>query len=202
MIVARFKEDDAWTKEITFPILIYNKHYAEYASLPNVGREANTYLHFIINNYEFLPELMLFCQGDPFQHSKMFVEKVHAVPQSFLGFLDFSDKVCVCDGSGGPHAGNHLPLSQFYTDVFGRPPLERYHFGPGAQFAVSRDRVLAHPLEFWVKLYMQTIDSNPGYLFGHIAERLWTYYFTPTETHHLYPLECDEKAILLSDTSQ
>lgn len=41
----------------------------EYHSLPNVGREGDTYLHHIITNYHKLADYTIFSQGDPFPHS-------------------------------------------------------------------------------------------------------------------------------------
>ena len=42
--------------------------------LPNKGREADTYLNYIIDNYENLADKNIFAQGDPFHHSPDFLE--------------------------------------------------------------------------------------------------------------------------------
>ena len=38
-------------------------------SIENVGREGETYLQYIINNYDSLPEHIWFIQANPFEHS-------------------------------------------------------------------------------------------------------------------------------------
>ena len=76
IICSRFNEDIHWTKPFIKNLLVYNKgleniNYipkSNILNLPNCGREGGSYLHFIINNYDSLPEHMLFIQGHPFDH--------------------------------------------------------------------------------------------------------------------------------------
>ena len=65
MVVSRFKEEVDWTKDYS-SVLIYNKGKdieIDCEILPNVGREAHTYLHHIVNKYENLAEVTCFFQG-------------------------------------------------------------------------------------------------------------------------------------------
>ena len=76
IICSRFNEDIQWTKPFVESLLVYNKgldtiNYipkSNIIKLPNYGREGGSYLHFIINNYDSLPDYMLFLQGNPFDH--------------------------------------------------------------------------------------------------------------------------------------
>lgn len=43
------------------------------SNIPNIGREADTYLEHIINHYDDLADMTIFCQGDPFPHSPDFL---------------------------------------------------------------------------------------------------------------------------------
>ena len=73
VVVARYKEDISWLKEINHKIIVYNKGpdcNFPCISLPNIGREAQTYLFHIIENYNKLPEWTILCQGHPFDHCK------------------------------------------------------------------------------------------------------------------------------------
>lgn len=47
--------------------------------VPNVGREGETFLRHIVENWAELPERLWFCQGDPFEHSPDFVGLVGAL---------------------------------------------------------------------------------------------------------------------------
>jgi hypothetical protein len=54
----------------------YKSNFSKYVvydkskDIPNVGREAETYLRYIIENYNCLPEYVAFLQGHPFDHLK------------------------------------------------------------------------------------------------------------------------------------
>ena len=87
LVVARYHEDLAWLKDVpsNFDIIVYNKDVTREANIPhdraitiiprdNVGREADTYLTYIIDHYDTLPETIVFCQGDPFPHSPHFID--------------------------------------------------------------------------------------------------------------------------------
>mgnify|MGYP000642643650 CR=1 FL=1 len=74
IIISRYNEDLSWVKQMVnedIEIFIYNKGpkiIEEYSpkvkisDLENVGRESHTYLHHIINNYDELPEKIIFTQ--------------------------------------------------------------------------------------------------------------------------------------------
>lgn len=76
VVVARYNEDLSWILK-EFPndkVTIYNKGKDDLnlpsnyhiIKLPNIGREAHTYIYHIINNYSHLSKRVLFLQGDPF----------------------------------------------------------------------------------------------------------------------------------------
>lgn len=81
VVVARYNEDVSWLKK-EFPnekITIYNKGEDNLTPEPNwtviklsenLGREGDTYLRHIINNYNNLADRTLFLQGYPFDHDK------------------------------------------------------------------------------------------------------------------------------------
>ena len=78
LVISRFKENIDWSTRYTGLRTVYNKgapvsavtrrrlfaDYGEvYADLPNVGREAHTYLTYIIDHYDSLPGYVGFSQG-------------------------------------------------------------------------------------------------------------------------------------------
>ena len=88
MVIARYKENINWILElleedyIDIDIIIINKgpnnininnNRVQIIDSKNIGREGETYLNYIINNYDNLPEKLFFCQGDPFEHSPTFL---------------------------------------------------------------------------------------------------------------------------------
>ncbi len=77
LVVARFQEDISWTTRFNGRVIVYNKgnHISadvDVRPLPNVGREAHTYLHHILENWDSLADVTIFTQGDPIEHSPDF----------------------------------------------------------------------------------------------------------------------------------
>lgn len=83
-IISRYNEDLSWIKIHDYIVnnsIIYNKgeklidfnNVINISNNPEHGREADTYLKFIIDNYYQLPEYTFFIQGYPFDHSPEFI---------------------------------------------------------------------------------------------------------------------------------
>ena len=72
IVIARYNEDISWLDNYK-NVLIYNKGEKieskhQIVELPNIGREAHTILHHIVNNYENLADITVFLPGNPFDH--------------------------------------------------------------------------------------------------------------------------------------
>ena len=72
IVVAKYKEDITWLAHMKLKnVIIYDKSGDPIpGAIPrkNVGREAETIFHYILENYYNLPEYVIFLQGDPFGH--------------------------------------------------------------------------------------------------------------------------------------
>ena len=70
-VIAHIREDTSWLAPVANHCHIYHKgnqviphfEYRQWETLPNVGREGHTYLHHIINNYDYLADITVFLQG-------------------------------------------------------------------------------------------------------------------------------------------
>ena len=82
IIISRFNENIDWTYTL-HKALIYNKgdndinSHFPVISIPNIGREGHTYLYYIIEHYNSLPDYMIFSQANPFEHSPDFITLVN-----------------------------------------------------------------------------------------------------------------------------
>ena len=91
IVVARYNENLDWLKKIKkskdLKITVYNKGLDDidvpFIKIPNVGRESQTYLEHIINNYDNLADQTIFCQGDPIFHSPGFIELINKHRKKF-----------------------------------------------------------------------------------------------------------------------
>jgi hypothetical protein len=155
LVIARYKENLSWLKDIptNFNTFIYNKddsipptrvftrngwinkgaipspinapQNASIINLPNIGREADTYLTHIINNYDNLADITIFCQGSPFDHSPDILKLF----QYNNLFLDVQ------------------PLTDRYLDIANMPPASILK--NNTEDFINDARVAVHPISFF-----------------------------------------------------
>lgn len=175
IIVARYNENIEWTKQ--YPnVIIYNKgneldnSYNE-VCLNNVGREGHTYYKYIYDNYENLTDYTIFLQGTPFDHSPNIISNLNKYINNKELNIDFeflSEQI--------HHSSLDLECSKYWQcknihrnweRVFGVNIGNRECiFGAGAQFIVSKNKILKNTKEFYkniVKMLEYDIDPLEGY---------------------------------------
>ncbi|SNR92828.1 Protein of unknown function [Humidesulfovibrio mexicanus] len=212
VVVARYREDTAWLAELGLPGVLYDKGPEPPAALapgirrealPNVGREAHTYLTHIIAHYDALPRWTAFVQGDPFAHltppeeprlppAALRARLLDLVAQDrpFCGLAWFRLR---CDALGRPHDladpakqgrwegwGKDIPVGRVFEALFGLPsPAQFIARAPTGNMLVRRDRILARPPEFYQRaLSLVLADPHDAENTGHALERLWQAVFS------------------------
>lgn len=217
LVVARYREDLSWLRELALPARVYNKGPEPDASigpaalppgvtvtaLPNVGREAHTYLTHIVARYDALPEWTAFLQGNPFAHLappedpavtpgqlRARLLELMAAGKPFAGLAWFRLR---CDGLGRPHDladpakegrwlgwGKDIPVAAVFEKLFGqRAPREFIARAPTGNMLVRRDRILARPQDFYRRaLDLVLADPEDAENTGHAFERLWQAVFS------------------------
>jgi len=153
IIVARYNEDISWTNEFE-NVLIYNKgtplNLPNEIILPNVGREPHTYYKYIYDNYDNLDDYVVFLQGNPFDHSPNIIDNLKNLPN--LNFHFLSEHILSCSLSGCIHHPG-LPLIPVYRRIFNKRLIRnRFTFGAGAQFMVSKEQILKRPRDFYLNI--------------------------------------------------
>lgn len=161
IVVARYNENIEWTKQFS-NVIIYNKgiplqNSYEQIFLNNVGREPHTYYKHIFDNYNNLAEYTIFLQGNPFDHSPNLISNLNNYINNKELNIDFeflSEWIISCNIKGCIHHPG-LPLIETYEKIFNEKiPNENINFlfGAGAQFIVSRERILQRPKEFYLNI--------------------------------------------------
>lgn len=177
LVVARYNEDIEWSKQFE-NVIIYNKgaelkNGQKEVLLNNVGREGHTYYKHICDNYDNLADYTIFLQGNPFDHSRNIINNMNGFVNSLDKGSDFtymSDHIIQSNLSGcWCHKG--LPLIETYERLFGeRKSNMEITFGAGAQFIVSKKRILCRPKSFYAKIVEMLQDEvNP--IEGFVIER-------------------------------
>lgn len=177
VVVARYLEDIYWLTDINskFRIYLYNKgDYTAwpYISLPNIGREAHTYLHHIVYNYDCLDDHTIFIQANPFDHgvSFCFLNGLD-LTQSFIPFI--CPDYLKCDARGSPHWDYDLVN---FCEKYDIPYEIPFVFIQGAQFCVHKDLIRKRDKSFYINLLecLNDVKSDEAYA----LERVWQYIFT------------------------
>lgn len=172
IVVAHYQEDLAWlTRFSSLKCVVYTKGRTtppKAIRLPNVGREAHTYLHHIIENYDDLEDVTVFLQGNPHEHVERLFEKICSLNEG-MSYLDLGDDILVEDGIGVPPQRG-LPLARFFELLFERPAPAYFSCRAGACFAVARETIRRRPREFYERALRLVLTESLG---PWSIERLW-----------------------------
>ncbi len=180
LVVARYLESAGWLRRVqALHPVVYQKGPKVNAGpetrshpLPNIGREAHTYLHHIIQRYDNLASTTIFLQGNPFDHCPDILNKLSGLEPGCL-FRHFSDHLLVEDSTGNPsHPG--VPFAEFYRELLGNSVPDYLVCRTAACFSADAATIRSRPLEFYEKALRLTTENELG---AHAMERLWQFIF-------------------------
>lgn len=164
IVVAKYREDTTWAEKYSEVVIIEKG-----VDMANYGREASSYLYYIIRNYNNLSDYTIFCQGNPFDHCQEFLEEINDYEHSYR---ELGTWFTECEGDGRPqHQG--LKVSEASQEYLG-VTLDSYGFVAGAQFIVSKENILKHPQSFYEELLKYCSDDEKA---PWVLERLWRLIF-------------------------
>ncbi len=195
LVVAHYVEDLAWLRKrpANLRVTVYDKSNQPTSEaglndvsrrlLPNVGREAHTYLHHILSRYDSLAEWTIFCQGKPFDHAFDFKKTLRDFSNRSMAFnpsgFHWLGHLLDTDDNRGNRLfrpwsknedGRGLDMVGFHRAVFGTDGPETYTFVLGAQFAVHRNVIQQRSLSFYEQALAVSIEFPDA---AHCYERSW-----------------------------
>lgn len=196
LVVARHQEDVGWltqAEQLGYDVFVYDKGGDPAAArpLPNVGREADTYLAHVEAEYDRLDgyDQIVFAQADPFPHAPDFLAALGREPApvfALQGFEWLGEHRFDCGPDGGPqHPGLRLgetwgaivAASCRASTASGRAPdaaPDVIPFMAGAIFRVRGDLFGRRPRSFWreVRALGERYPEFPW-----VMERAWELLF-------------------------
>lgn len=194
-VIARYNENTDWIKNLEIPYLIFNKGEditdLNNIKRPNVGKEAETYLHFIISNYDTLEGHYAFLQGDPFDHTNHTFMGFQQEANNTLGskddFINYLNNFKMnndytplgnwyrCNMQGQPHFGFDFKteLKEFFLEF----PTNIWYI-QGAQFIASAEAIKSRSWWFYKKLLARSMLYGQN-IYAHVLERMWPLIMTP-----------------------
>ncbi|KAF2267627.1 hypothetical protein CC78DRAFT_456856 [Lojkania enalia] len=165
--------------------------------LPNVGREGETYLYHILNNYESLARHTVFLQADVHNPREFYPRIRDYFDPTRTGMLSLGFSGNACDCQNCSDRFNWTDTSHTFPSIHGRiynsTPCTDILLSYKGQFVVSAKRIRginkeiyhdlreaffnqsnrAHKQEFW----QGEEDSMSNPVFGHTIERIWNLLF-------------------------
>jgi len=197
VVIARYQEDVTWAESL--PAILYNKGpftetTLEQRPLPNVGREAHTYLHHILHQWNDLADLTLFAQGNTAAHLprgvevRQFLQNDADVVVPWLvrlkewlpdGRLWFGEEWKWMEKLA---TGVIQPARLTMVDWFRQlvhidiRDMDSLAYAPGAIFAVRREMIHRHPRIYYEAL-IRTLMHHTSPEEAYYCEQAWMYIF-------------------------
>jgi hypothetical protein len=202
IIVARYNEDIEWLNCEMKNCIIYNKgkklNIENEIIIKNVGRESETYLHYIITNYYDLPDVIVFTQARISDHTgsddcnyliRIKNEALYASKSlNYILHCETKTHNYCWDKewnliNGKYYLHNNYKNNKRFTfiewfknniNINYPEPIKIY---PSAIFAVKKENIINKPIEYYEKLILE-VNHHINSAEGHFFERSWYYIFS------------------------
>jgi hypothetical protein len=157
LVIARYNEDIDWINLISSDVSIklYNKGddiSHENIKLANIGRESHTYLTYLVENYDRIPDDgVIFTQGRPFDHVPDFLTKLK-IYEKYTPFSTFGYEMV--GASHPPHMNFEVmsPKNIFENILMKKNTNQKYTMLVFAIFYTTKSSILRHTKEVYEKL--------------------------------------------------
>jgi len=206
IVLSRYSENVGWISDFDeegIDIYIYNKgnispgvksKNIKVINRPNLGRESESFLYHIVENYDNLSDLIVFTQAWPFDNIPSFFDYIDndLMLQDAENYFNwYGEQYKTCDENGAPEiypiASGHpnefnRTLKTIYEQVFEKECPKEITFKSNGSFCITKDLILNNKKEIYEKLitfltYEEQVDYDGAFKYnpyeGHIIERMW-----------------------------
>lgn len=202
-VVCRYNEDLSWLTSLPKEeVIVYNKgqvcneHKWDTILAPNIGREAESYLRYIIDNYHDLPDVVVFTQGRISDHVSCgscgagFLKtiageaRVHGNSRTRLTIAQETDEFTnptwnLKNGTwylDSHYKAGNITFNDWFLSILSMPLVYPMYLYWNALFAVSKERIRSRSLQFYERLIEQ-VNYSSSPVEAHFFERAWYYIF-------------------------
>jgi hypothetical protein len=220
IVTAHYNEDIEWLKKSKYPVVLCDKPGAKSSSFTpdksctlqvNKGREASSYLKYIVENYDRLPDRIAFIHGhETAGHQKYPKHLLQAIDDakeldyvSLNNWIHMKKRVCETDTYLGTECGSWTAAfddmkehwESLFRPIVGFDMPEYVRFDASAQFVVTRKAIQRHPKESYQKLLDYMIeDGQNDFVRGVVMEFMWQSIFSDTRNDVCENMkECTDK---------
>lgn len=186
VIIAHYNEDLSWINDLRSSFQIISKKTIPEETVPNKGREASSYLEYIINNYESLTDISIFIHGHRTSWHNSDVEKYINGKSKFL--VEYYNINLI----SSPR--NSEPLWSLNEQAIGFLEKNKYiiekeinqninplniKYRAASCFYVKKEAILRHKLKSYKNWYEWIMSSKePSGISSRVFEYCWHIIFT------------------------
>jgi Protein of unknown function (DUF3431) len=209
IVSSHYNEDLEWLKKSPWKVVICDKPGASLSSFRsdpsctldvNRGREASSFLKYIVENYDNLPPKMAFIHGhEHSEHQKYpkgLLEAIEDAKSDEFDYISLNNLIQIKKDSGtSPELPRHQHMkledhpkvyeemrktwSSVFEPILGVKIPEYFRFKGQAQFIVSKKAIHRHGKDVYRKFYDFMMDPNgDDWARGVIMEFVWHMIFT------------------------
>jgi hypothetical protein len=157
IVISKYEENIDWVYKLKHPYIVYDKSTNPLKisiPRPNIGREAETLLYYIITKYDSLPNKTIFLQGDP---------RSNPVAYSYEQVIDELNKEHdsilkpILTWEGHTYIDDYWlkTCSILNSILFDNNPIVKY--SSGAQYVIPKENILNRPLDLYIALHRLVI---------------------------------------------
>ena len=184
IVVARYREDVSWLPIYLgdIPFIVYSKEEpaSPFNVAPNLGQEVLPYLKFIVDHYDRLPKYTAFIHAhrNAWHNNQDMAELLRNL---YWGKYQYTPLNADQWHTLVPQSLDYAHIRQAWPKIFQQelgdiPPQFTNHCC--GQFVVSRERILAHPKQFYQKCFDWTASGDmETYYSSRVFEHTWSYIF-------------------------
>ena len=207
--IARYNKDMSWIHQLPLDINIvvynkgspieFNRSHVTVRNVENIGLDQASHLQFIVDNYDCLPDVVLFAQDDLDKHTtekiniyknmytnkdlmfyidKMFSEalkyghSMNAFPFNCFGVFSpsYDFKLPCCYND---HVMTNLTFGEWFEQNIKTPYPTHFFWFKNSIFAVQKRFILKRPKDYYQNLLSQFLGRKNE--IDHFMERSWFY---------------------------
>jgi hypothetical protein len=171
IVISHYKENLDWVNDIDTQktnIIVIDKGESNSVSFPtiqvqNIGREAHSFILYIVEHYDTLTEYTIFLQGHPFDHFTNLIDFVNNKEYKRHKLFPITEKtIYIPPGEG---------TQTFVENIFDMR-FQGINFPCGAQYSVHRDMIKFRSKNFWESLLKKMPWKEDTFL-PYFFERCW-----------------------------
>ena len=177
VIIAQYNEETEWCKNINMPYDIVSRKKYPRETAPNKGNEASVYLEYICKNYNNLPDICIFIHAhrSDWHHATNMDKKLNKLNFKYKYYNINEAEITTIPLNDNK---NYILFNEI-EPIIGKVDISKIKYRKSAQFYVTKELILQHPLEYYKKL-LDWLWNNKETSFytGRIMEYIWHYIFT------------------------